>query len=184
MNEVLKDAESRMKKAVDILLSEYSQINAGRATPNLLDKIIVDYYGTQTKIAQLASICVVQSSTLVIQPFDASICQNIVKAINSSDLGVNPQNDGKTIRVNFPPPTEERRLKIAKEISKISEDTKISIRNIRRDAMDKLKKLNKDSVITQDVLNKGSSKVQDLTDKYVKEVDGVLKGKQQEILKV
>ncbi|MDR0404833.1 MAG: ribosome recycling factor [Oscillospiraceae bacterium] len=182
--EILKDAKIRMGKAINLLSSEYARISAGRVTPSLLDKITVDYYGTNTKIAQLASISVVQSTILSIQPFDPSVCGDIEKAISSSDLGVNPQNDGKIIRVNFPAPTEEGRIKIAKEISKIAEEIKVSVRNIRRDAMDRLKRLNKDSLITQDALSKGSSKIQDLTDKCTKEIDSILKNKREEILKV
>ena len=184
MDGILRNAESKMNKAIEILQGEYNRINAGRAAPALLDKVLVNYYDTPTKISQLASISVKSATTLVISPFDPSILPKIEKAIFASNLGVNPQNDSKAIFVSFPPPTEERRKVIVKDISRSAENTRISIRNIRRDALDKLKKMNKTSEITEDVLNKVSIRIQSLTDKYVKKIDSVLNIKQQEIMTV
>ncbi|MDR3178585.1 MAG: ribosome recycling factor [Oscillospiraceae bacterium] len=184
MDQVLNNTEIRMKKVIAALKDEYSQINAGRITPKILDKISVDYYGSSTKITQLAAVSVVQSNILQIQPFDPSSCSDIEKALQLSDLGVNPQNDGKVIRIIFPSPTEERRNLMAKEVAKQGENAKVAIRNIRRDSIDKLKKLNKNNVITQDVLASFSDEIQNLTDKYVKNVDLLSDDKRNEVIKV
>ncbi len=148
MNTILENAKAKMKAAVEHLKEEYAAIRAGRANPAVLDKVTVDYYGSPTPINQVAAVSVTEARVILIQPWDASILGGIEKAIQKSDIGINPQNDGKNIRLIFPQLTEDRRKEIVKEISKIAEDAKISIRNIRRDCMDKIKNLKKTSEIT------------------------------------
>ncbi|WP_101697927.1 ribosome recycling factor [Clostridium minihomine] len=184
MKEVLTQAESKMQKTISVLISEYMAIRAGRANPAVLDKIMVDYYGTPTAINQLAAVSVSEARMLTIQPWDASILRAIEKAIQTSELGINPQNDGKIIRLAFPQLTEERRREIAKEIAKMSEDSKIAIRSIRRDAIEKMKSMKKNVEISEDDLKQGEKKAQDLTDKYVKEIDGLFEKKQKEIMEI
>ena len=182
MNNLISDTQNRMKNTCDRLVSEYASIQAGRANPAVLDKITVDYYGSPTPINQVAAISVSEARILVIQPWDISILSGIEKAIQKSDLGINPQNDGKIIRLIFPQLTEERRKEISKEVSAIAEDSKISIRNIRRDAIDKIKNMKKSSEITEDAMNRGEKKVQELTDKYCKEIDSLSSAKSKQIL--
>lgn len=184
MNKVFKDAENKMQKSVDVLSSDFATIRAGRANPAILDKVLVDYYGTATPINQLAAVSVTEARTLTIQPWDLSVLSAIEKAIQTSDIGINPQNDGKIIRIMFPPLTEDRRREIVKDVSKLSEDAKVSIRSIRRDMIDKLKKLKKDSEITEDDLKSGEKKIQDLTDKFCKLIDEVSAKKEKEILEI
>lgn len=184
MENLFKNTESRMSKTIDVLISEYSSIRAGRANPAVLDKIMVDYYDTPTPINQLAAISVTEARTLTIQPWDASVVKGIEKAIQTSDLGINPQTDGKTIRIMFPPLTEDRRREIVKDISKIGENAKVSIRSIRRDAIDKLKAMKKQSEITEDDLKQAEKRAQDLTDKYCKEIDGLSNKKEKEIMEL
>lgn len=184
MQEQLKKAEERMQRRIDHLLDEYSQIRAGRANPAVLDKIKIDYYGTPTPISQVASVSVTEARTLTIQPWDASIIKDIERAILTSDLGINPQNDGKIIRIIFPPLTEDRRKELVKEISKLSEDTKVQIRNVRREAIEKLKAMKKSGDITEDDLKQAEKKTQDLTDKFVKKSDEVSASKQKEIMEI
>ncbi len=184
MQEQLKKAEERMQRRIDHLLDEYSQIRAGRANPAVLDKIKINYYGTPTPISQVASVSVTEARTLTIQPWDASIIKDIERAILTSDLGINPQNDGKIIRIIFPPLTEDRRKELVKEISKLSEDTKVQIRNVRREAIEKLKAMKKSGDITEDDLKQAEKKTQDLTDKFVKKSDEVSASKQKEIMEI
>lgn len=184
MKEVLANAEQRMKKSIDALSDEFASIRAGRANPAVLDKIKVDYYGTPTAINQLAAVAVSEARILTIQPWDVSVCRAIEKAIQTSDIGINPQSDGKIIRITFPPLTEERRHDLVKDISKMAEERKIAIRNIRRDAMEKLKGMKKNSELTEDELKQAEKKTQDLTDKYCKQVDSVFEKKQKEILEI
>ena len=184
MDNTFKNSESSMKKSVDALASEYKSIRAGRANPAILDRITVDYYGAATPIAQVASISVSESRVLTIQPWDASILNGIEKAIQKADLGVNPQNDGKVIRVIFPQLTEDRRKEISKDISKLAEETKVTIRSIRRDTIDKLKNLKKKSEITEDDLRNGEKKIQTLTDKYCDEIDSMCESKTKQIMEV
>lgn len=184
MNKVFKEAESKMQKSIDVLTSEYAAIRAGRANPAILDKVTVDYYGAPTPINQLAAVSVTEARTLTIQPWDLSVLNAIEKAIQVSDIGINPQNDGKVIRIMFPPLTEDRRREIVKDVSRLGEDSKVSIRSIRRDAIDKLKKLKKDSLITEDDLKNGEKKAQDLTDKFCKIIDDVSSKKEKEILEI
>lgn len=184
MKEVLANAEERMKKSIDALSDEFASIRAGRANPAVLDKIKVDYYGTPTAINQLAAVAVSEARILTIQPWDVSVCRAVEKAIQTSDIGINPQSDGKIIRITFPPLTEERRHDLVKDISKMAEERKIAIRNIRRDAMEKLKGMKKNSELSEDELKQAEKKTQDLTDKYCKQVDGVFEKKQKEILEI
>ena len=159
-----KTAESRMQKAVDRLVTDYSEIRAGRANPNVLDKVMVDYYGTPTPINQVGSVSVAEARILVIQPWDKGLLNPIMKAIQASDIGINPQNDGSVIRLTFPQLTEERRKELAKGISKRGEEAKVAVRNIRRDEMDALKKAKKANELTEDDLRDEEEKLQKLID--------------------
>ncbi len=174
----------KMQKTVGVLENEFAAVRAGRANPAVLDKILVDYYGTPTPINQMAAISVSEARVLVIQPWDASTLKSIEKAINTADIGINPQNDGRVIRLVFPPLTEERRREIVKSIHKFGEDAKVAIRSIRRDAMDTFKDLKKKSEITEDDLKDTEKKVQDLTDKFCKEIDALTAEKEKEIMAV
>lgn len=182
MNKVFAKAEEGMNKSLNALSAEYAAIRAGRANPAVLDKITVDYYGAPTAINQLAAISVSEARTLVIQPWDMSVTKLVEKAIQASELGINPQSDGKIIRITFPPLTEERRKDIVKDIAKMAEEGKVAVRSIRRDAIDKLKKLKKDSEITEDDLKQAEKKVQELTDNFCKQVDSMSDKKQKEIM--
>jgi ribosome recycling factor len=184
MKEVLEDAEKRMKKSIAVLSSDYKSIRAGRANPAVLDKIRVNYYGAPTPINQLAAVSVSEARVLTIQPWDMSISREVVKAIETSDLGINPQFDGKIIRLSFPPLSEERRRDLVKEISKMCEDCKVSVRSIRRDTMEKLKSMEKKSEITEDDLKSAEKKTQNLTDEYCKEAEQTCEGKKKEIMEI
>lgn len=184
MQEVLTQAETKMKKTLSVLTGEYTTIRAGRANPAVLDKVMVDYYGTPTAVNQLAAISVSEARLLTIQPWDASATKAIEKAILSSELGINPQSDGKVIRLMFPQLTEERRRDITKEIAKMAEEAKIAVRSVRRDAIEKIKAKKKSAEISEDDLKQGEKKAQDLTDKYCKEVDSLFEKKQKEIMEI
>lgn len=184
MKEIIAHANEKMQKTIHVLQVEFSEIRAGRANPNVLDKITIDYYGAPTPINQLAAVSVSEARVLVIQPWDASSCSMIEKAIQKSDLGINPQSDGKTIRLIFPQLTEERRREIAKDISKMGEQAKVAVRNTRRDAIDKLKKMKKDSLITEDDLKDGEKEMQNLTDKACKDIDTLSEKKDKEIMEI
>lgn len=184
MKEVLKTAESKMQKTISVLKEEYIEIRAGRANPNVLNKVMVDYYGAPTPINQLAAVAVSEARVLTVQPWDPSVCRLIEKAIQTSDIGINPQSDGKIIRMVFPALTEDRRKDIAKDISKMAEEGKVAVRSIRRDAMDKLKVMKKDGDITEDDLKTAEKKTQDLTDKYCKEADELCSAKKKEIMEL
>ena len=179
-----KTAESRMQKAVDRLVTDYSEIRAGRANPNVLDKVMVDYYGTPTPINQVGSVSVAEARILVIQPWDKGLLNPIMKAIQASDIGINPQNDGSVIRLTFPQLTEERRKELAKGISKRGEEAKVAVRNIRRDEMDALKKAKKANELTEDDLRDEEEKLQKLTDKICKQIDEISDNKTKEIMSV
>lgn len=179
-----KDYEEKMKKTISALANEFTAVRAGRANPAILDKLRVDYYGTPTPINQVAAIAVVEARALTIQPWDASITKAIEKAILTSDLGINPQNDGRIIRINFPPLNEERRNELNKSIHKYAEEAKVAIRSIRRDAMDDFKAQKKKSVLTEDDLKSMEKKMQDLTDKYCKEIDTMCAVKEKELLEI
>ncbi len=184
MKEIFSKLEESMQKSIGVLSKEYISIRAGRANPSVLDKIMVDYYGAPTPINQLAAISVSEARTLVIQPWDVSILKEIEKAIQTSDLGINPQNDGKIIRLIFPALTEDRRREIVKDIAKMGEDTKVSIRTMRRDAIDKVKKMKKDSEITEDDVKQAEKQIQDITDKFCKSADDLSNEKQREIMAI
>ncbi|MDR1002278.1 MAG: ribosome recycling factor [Oscillospiraceae bacterium] len=184
MQEVFTKSEDKMKKALAALDTNYKAVRAGRANPAVLDRMSVEYYGTPTQINQLASVSVAEARVLVIQPYDPSVLKEIEKVINASDLGIHPQNDGKVIRLTFPPLTEDRRKEIVKDIKKMAEESKVAIRSIRRDAIDKLKAMKKDSTITEDDLKQAEKKMQDLTDKFSKEIDSASSAKESEIMEI
>ena len=184
MKETIANIEVKMQKSIDALNNEYASIRAGRANPAILDKIKVEYYGTPTPINQLGNVSVPEARTLLIQPWDASVLKEIEKEIQKSDIGINPTNDGKVIRLNFPPLTEERRKALVKDVSKIAENAKVSVRNIRRDGIDKIKALKKDNKITEDDVKEAEDKIQKITDKFVKNIDDIAKDKEKEILTV
>lgn len=184
MKEQLKKAEERMGRRIDHLCKEYSEIRAGRANPAVLDKVKVDYYGAPTPVNQLAAVSVTEARTLTIQPWDTSILRQIEKAIQKSDIGINPNNDGKVIRMQFPPLTEDRRKDIVKDVQKLAEETKIQIRNVRRETIEKLKAMKKASELTEDDLKQGEKKTQELTDKFTKKVDSISADKQKEIMEL
>ncbi len=184
MKELLKQTEEKMQRRMEHLESEYSAIRAGRANPAVLDKITVDYYGAPTPIPQLSAVSVSDARTLTIQPWDTSVLRGIEKAIQTSDLGINPQNDGRIIRLVFPPLTEDRRKEIVKDVMKLAEDCKIQMRNVRRESIDKLKDMKKKSEITEDDQKNGEKKLQDITDKYTKMADSVADKKQKEVMAI
>ena len=179
-----RDYESKMQKTIASYTENLSTIRAGRANPDVLKKIEVDYYGSPTAIASIAEIKVSDARTLVITAWDKSAMKGIEKAILTSDLGIHPQNDGSCIRLNFPPMTEERRRDLSKQISKMGEDAKVAIRNIRRDANDKIKAMKKNSEMTEDEAKQSDKLVQDLTDKYIKEIDRITDLKTKEIMEI
>ena len=179
-----RDYESKMQKTVANYKENLSTIRAGRANPDVLKKIAVDYYGSPTPISSIAEIKVADARTIVITAWDKSIMKGIEKAILTSDLGINPQNDGSCIRLSFPPTTEERRRELSKQIAKMGEDAKVAIRNIRRDANDKVKAEKKASTMTEDEAKASDKAVQDLTDKYIKEIDTLTAAKTKEIMEI
>ena len=184
MQELIRNTEEKMGKTLDALDREYKAVRAGRANVSVLDQVAVDYYGSPTPIQQMAAVSVPEARTLLIQPWDASMLREIEKAILTSEIGINPQNDGKVIRLNFPPLTEERRKDIVKDVRKTAEDSKVSLRNHRRDALDKLKALKKNGEITEDDESNGEKKIQKLTDKYCNEIDDLAALKEKEILEI
>ena len=179
-----KDFEAKMKKTIASYTENLSTIRAGRANPDVLKKVNVDYYGSPTPIASIAEIKVADARTIVITAWDKSAMKGIEKAILTSDIGINPQNDGTCIRLTFPPMTEDRRRELSKQISKMGEDAKVAIRNIRRDANDKVKALKKNSEMTEDEAKASDKTIQDLTDKYIKEIDRISADKTKDIMTV
>ncbi len=184
MNTLLNNTQEKMEKSVASLDREYKAIRAGRANVAVLDRITVDYYGTPTPIQQMAAVSVPEARILMIQPWDASTLKDIEKAILTSDIGINPANDGRVIRLAFPPLTEERRKEITKDVRKKAEDAKVAVRNLRRDALDKLKAMKKAGEITEDDESNGEKKIQNLTDKYCKEMDTLAQDKENEIMAI
>ncbi|MBE6828138.1 MAG: ribosome recycling factor [Ruminococcaceae bacterium] len=184
MQQVFDTAKEKMEKTLKVLHNEYAGIRAGRASAAILDKIQVDYYGVPTPIQQMAAVSVQEGRNLIIQPWDVSTIKPIEKAIQASDIGINPMNDGKVIRLIFPPLTEEKRKALAKDVSHLAEESKVAIRSIRRDAIEKLKKMKKDSEITEDDLHEGEEEVQKITDEYVKKADELAATKQDEIMEI
>lgn len=184
MQDRLKVYEDKMNKSLEVLLDEFSSIRAGRANPHVLDKIKVDYYGTPTPIQQVGNMSVPEARMIVIQPWDKTLLKAVEKAILTSDLGINPTNDGNVIRLVFPELTEERRKELAKDIKKKGEATKVAVRNVRRDANDVFKKLEKSGEISEDDLSLGEEKIQKITDKMIEKIDAAIETKTKEIMTV
>ena len=184
MQTVLKDLETRMQVAVDLLAREFSGVRTGRANTALLDGLRVEAYGTQTPLNQMASLSVPDPKTLVIQPWDTSQISVIEKAILNSDLGLTPSNDGKVIRLPMPTLTEERRKQLAKTVGKLAEEARVSVRNVRRDANERLKALAKDKTVSQDEERRGHDQIQKSTDRFIARIDELAKKKEQEILSI
>ena len=179
-----KSLDDKMEKSISVYSEKLSEVRAGRANPAILNKVKIDYYGTPTPINQVAGVSVPEARLIVIQPWDASVLKDIEKAILTSDIGINPQNDGRVIRLSFPPLTEERRKDIVKEVRKTAEENKVAIRNTRRDAIEKLKALKKANTITEDDVADGEKKIQNLTDKFCKEIDDLAALKEKEIMEI
>lgn len=184
MNEQVKSAQEKMEKCLKSFDHELSTIRAGRANPSVLDKVMVDYYGTPTPVQQMAAVSVVEARNLVIQPWDASQLKAIEKAIQNSDIGITPTNDGKVLRLAFPQPTEERRKELVKQVRKYGEEAKVTVRNIRRDVLDKLKAQKKNNEITEDDMKNLEKDVQKITDKFCDEIDVSLSEKEKEIMSI
>ena len=178
------EIKEKMEKTIESLVQRLSEVRAGRANPAILNKVKIDYYGTPTPINQVAGISVPEARMIMIQPWDASILKEIEKAILASEIGINPNNDGKVIRLVFPELTEERRKDLVKEIKKYAEDAKVSIRNARRDGIDKAKAMQKDGDITEDELKAAETEIQKITDKYTEEVDKTITAKETEIMSI
>lgn len=184
MKTVFETAKTKMSKTINALQTEYGAIRAGRANPQILDKITVDYYGSMTPINQLASVSATEARVLTVQPWDKSVLKAIEKAIQTSDIGINPQNDGSVIRLTFPPLTEDRRKELVKDIQKIAENSKVAARSIRRDCIEKLKAMKKASEITEDDLKDGEKEIQKITDNAIKDIDVISEAKQKEIMEI
>ncbi len=184
MQTVFSSAKEKMTKTISALNSEYNSIRAGRANPAVLDPIRVDYWGVPTPISQMAAVSVAEARILVIQPWDKSALKLIEKAIQASDIGINPQNDGSVIRLTFPPLTEERRKTLVKDVKNTAESSKVAIRNLRRDAIEKLKAMKKASEITEDDLKYAETEVQKITDDFIKQVEAVASAKEAEIMEI
>ena len=184
LDEMYLFGEEKMEKAIGQLKKDFATVRTGRANPGILDKVIVEYYGAPTPIRQMAHVSVSEGTTLVISPLDKSIIKEIEKALIKAELGVAPNNDGTCIRLNFPPLTEERRKETAKEVKKFGEDTKVALRNVRRDMVDSLKKIEKDENLPEDAVKDNQDQIQKLTDKYVGIVDSLVSEKEKEVLTV
>ena len=178
------EIQGKMEKTIDNLKERFSEVRAGRANPAILNKVKMDYYGTPTPINQVAGISVPEARMIVIQPWDVSVLKQIEKAILASEIGINPNNDGKVIRLVFPELTEERRKDLVKEIKKYAEEAKVAVRNARRDGMDKAKAMQKDGEITEDELKSAETDIQKLTDKNIEEIDKILSVKETEIMSI
>lgn len=184
MQDVIKSYEEKMEKTIAVMQEDFMQIRAGRANPHVLDKIKVDYYGSPTPLQQVGNISVPEARMILIQPWEKSLLKEIEKAINMSDIGINPTNDGTSIRLLFPELTEDRRKELAKDIKKKGETAKVAIRNIRRDAIDAIKKLEKAGDITEDDVKTGDNKIQKLTDKAIEKIESAVENKTKEIMTV
>ncbi len=180
----MEDLESRMQKTISVFEENLSEIRAGRANPGILNKLTVEYYGVPTPINQVAGISVPEARMILIQPWDASVLKEIEKAILASDIGINPNNDGKVIRLNFPELTEERRKELVKDVRQIAENARVSIRSIRRDGMDEAKAALKAGDLTEDEEKQEEDNVQKLTDKYIEEIDKILENKEKDIMNI
>jgi ribosome recycling factor len=184
VNDILEDAQGRMKKTIEHLTGDFAALRAGRANPAMLDKIMVEYYGEPTPLNQLANINVPEARLLVVQPWDKSSIAGIEKAIMKSDLGVNPTNDGNVIRIAIPPLTEERRKDLVKVVKKMAEEARVAIRNIRREANDLTKATEKEKVISEDEAKKALDDIQKITDNCIKDIDKILQVKEKDIMEV
>ncbi|MBR3706790.1 MAG: ribosome recycling factor [Firmicutes bacterium] len=184
MQTIKNHLEERSKKTISVLKEDLNTVRAGRANPALLDKVMVDYYGTRTPLKNLSNISVPDPRTLLISPFDPKSISGIEKAINIANIGINPTNDGKCVRLVIPPVTEDRRKELTKTVKKMGEDSKVAIRNLRRDANDHLKKMEKDHEITEDDLKKALDDIQKATEKTIKEIDDIVAAKDKEIMEV
>lgn len=184
METLFAHVKEKMGKTIKALESEYGAIRAGRANPQILDRVTVDYYGTPTPINQLASVSATEARVLTIQPWDKSVLKPIEKAIQTSDVGINPMNDGSVIRLTFPPLTEDRRKELAREVQKIGENSKVALRSIRRDAIEKLKTMKKNNEITEDDQKNGEKKIQKITDEFVADVEKLADAKEKEIMAI
>ena len=184
MQEFNKEFDAKMQKTIEVVNSDFASVRAGRANAAVLDKIVVDYYGTPTPIQQVASISSPDPRSLMVSPWDSSLLKAIEKAIQTSELGINPQNDGKVIRLLFPQLTEERRKELTKQVRKYAENGKVAIRNIRRDANDAIKKQNKANEISDDEQKQLEDQIQKLTDKYIAKIDGAMEAKSTEVMTV
>ena len=184
MKEINKEYDAKMQKTIDVVMSDFASVRAGRANAAVLDRITVDYYGSPTPLNQVASISSPDPRSLAIQPWDASLLKAIEKAIQTSDLGINPQNDGRIIRLSFPQLTQERRVELTKQVRKYGENGKVAIRNIRRDAMEDIKKMTKKSELTEDDQKNLEKELQDITDKHCKEIDTLTAEKEKELMAV
>ncbi len=184
LNEIYDDAKERMEKTLKNLEREYKRLRTGRATPSLVEHIKVEYYGNPTPLNQLATITIPEPRTIMIQPWDQSVVGEVEKAVLKSDLGLTPNNDGKVIRINIPPLTEERRKELVKVVKKMAEEAKVAIRNIRRDANEMIKDLKKEKQISEDEQYRGQEKIQKLTDEFVEKIEDLMEKKEKEVLEV
>lgn len=184
MKETLNAAKGKMQKTLDSLAREFSAVRAGRANPEVLNKVQAEYWGTMTPVTQMASVSVTEARTLLIQPYDASALKAIEKAILTSDIGITPANDGKTLRLVFPQLTEERRKELCKTIKKYGEEAKVSVRSVRRDTMDKFKAMKKNSEITEDDLKQCEKDLQKVVDKFCEDIDKMVAEKEKEVLSI
>lgn len=184
MQTVYDNTKEKMEKTLTALSKEFASLRAGRASAAILDKVVVNYYGVPTPINQMAAVSVAEARILTIQPWDASTIGEIEKAIQQSDIGINPQNDGKLIRLNFPPLTEDKRKELAKNVGKLAETAKVAIRSVRRDSIEKLKNMKKQSEITEDDLKDGENELQKITDGFVKQIDEMSAKKEKEIMEI
>ncbi len=184
LDSIVKDAKDRMQKAIEAIAKDLSKLRTGKASAAILEGIKVDYYGTEMPINQIASIAIPEARLIVIQPWDKNAVDPIVRAINASDINLPPQTDGNVIRLSIPPLTKERRIDLTKVASKISEEGKVAVRNIRRDAVEQIKKGQKDGGIPEDIAKRGSDEIQDLTDEYSNKIDDLKKKKEEEILNI
>ncbi len=184
VKEIMDNAKDKMTKSVDVYRRDMIALRAGRANPQLLDRLTVDYYGSPTPLTQVAGVSSPEARMLIVSPWDASLLKPIVKAIQKSDLGINPVDDGKVVRLVFPAPSEERRKDLVKQASKSAEDAKVAIRSIRRDAVEQFRKLKKNSEITEDDQHKAEDDIQKQTDKFIKDVDAVCEAKKAEIMEI
>lgn len=184
MNEQLTKAKEKMQKTIDSLAREFASLRAGRANPEVLNKVQAEYWGAMTPVTQMASVSVSEARTLVIQPYDATALKAIEKAIQMSDIGINPNNDGKVIRLTFPQLTEERRKDLCKNVKKYGEEAKVAVRSVRRDVMDQFKAMKKNSEITEDDMKQDEKDLQKIVDKFCEEIDSMVAEKEKEILSI